>query len=63
MSSMRFAEKVVIVLLGIVLLAGSALSFTRVLPESGRIIGLGIGLIGLSFVAKKLLREEEGSSR
>ena len=63
MHAISIAKKFVIVgYLLLVLLAGTALaSFAPSMPESEKIIFLGIGLLGLSFWAKKWLKKQEGS--
>jgi small-conductance mechanosensitive channel len=46
----------------LILLVGTALaSFAQSMPESGKIIFLGIGLLALSFWAKRWLKQQEGS--
>jgi len=46
----------------LILLVGTALaSFAPSMPESEKIIFLGVGLLGLSFWAKRRLKQQEGS--
>ena len=58
MNPMRFTNKVVIIAaLIVVLLAGTAMaSFGPALEEPEKIVALGVVLLLLSFVAKRLLR-------
>lgn len=54
-------KSLIVACLVLVLLVGTALaSFAPSMPESEKIIALGLGLLALSFVAKRWLKEQEG---
>ena len=53
---------VIVAYLLLILLVGTALaSFAPAMPESEKIMFLGIGLLVLSFWAKRWLKKQEGS--
>lgn len=63
MHAISIAKKfVVVAVLLLVLLVGRALaSLAPSMPESEKIMFLGIGLVALSFWVKKRLKEQEGT--